>query len=122
MIVKYLSFWALLSKFSVVKYRELNKITGGVRDVNKINRKPRNEKMYRAILSLKTVEECEQFFDDLCTVTELQALEQRFQVAWLLNKGMIYNDILQETGASSLQYGRDGYAAVFERLEKEEKR
>lgn len=99
--------------------------------MNKINRKPRNEMMYRAILSLKTVEECEQFFDDLCTVTELQALEQRFQVAWLLNKGMIYNDILQETGASSatisrvkrsLQYGRDGYAAVFERLEKEEKR
>ena len=85
--------------------------------MNKINRKPRNEMMYKAILSLQSVEECEQFFDDLCTVTELQALEQRFQVAWLLNKGMIYNDILQETGASSatisrvkrsLQYGRDG--------------
>ena len=97
--------------------------------MNKINRKPRNEMMYKAILSLQTVDECEQFFDDLCTVTELQALEQRFQVAWLLNRGMIYNDILQETGASSatisrvkrsLQYGRDGYAAVFERLEAEE--
>ena len=98
--------------------------------MNKINRKPRNEMMYKAILSLKTMDECMQFFDDLCTVTELQALEQRFQVAWLLSKGMIYNDILQETGASSatisrvkrsLQYGRDGYAAVFERLEDEEK-
>ena len=97
--------------------------------MNKINRKPRNEMMYKAILSLKTIDECEQFFDDLCTVTELQALEQRFQVAWLLNRGMIYNDILQETGASSatisrvkrsLQYGRDGYAAVFERLEADE--
>ena len=98
--------------------------------MNKLNRKPRNEMMYKAILSLKSVEECIQFFDDLCTVTELQALEQRFQVAWLLNKGMIYNDILQQTGASSatisrvkrsLLDGRDGYATVFERLEEAEK-
>ena len=98
--------------------------------MNKINRKPRNEMMYKAILSLQNMDECIQFFDDLCTVTELQAMEQRFQVAWLLSKGMIYNDILQQTGASSatisrvkrsLQYGRDGYAAVFERLEDEEK-
>lgn len=93
--------------------------------MNKINRKPRNLMMYKAILSLKTEEECINFFDDLCTVTELQAMEQRFQVAWLLNKGMIYNDILAETGASSatisrvkrsLQYGADGYAVVFENL------
>lgn len=99
--------------------------------MNKLNRKPRNEMMYKAILLLQNMDECIQFFDDLCTVTELQALEQRFQVAWLLSKGMIYNDILQETGASSatisrvkrsLQYGRDGYAAVFERLEAEEKK
>ncbi len=96
--------------------------------MNKSNRKPRNEMMYKAILSLRTEEECEKFFDDLCTVTELRALEQRFQVAWLLNKGMIYNDILAETGASSatisrvkrsLQYGADGYAIVFENLKKE---
>ena len=94
--------------------------------MNKSNRKPRNVMMYQAILSLKTEEECINFFDDLCTVTELQAMEQRFQVAWLLNKGMIYNDILAETGASSatisrvkrsLQYGADGYAVVFENLE-----
>ena len=98
--------------------------------MNKINRKPRNEMMYKAILSLQNMDECIQFFDDLCTVTELQAMEQRFQVAWLLSKGMIYNDILQETGASSatisrvkrsLQYGRDGYAAVFDRLEEDKK-
>lgn len=96
--------------------------------MNKLNRKPRNEMMYKAILSLRNVDECIQFFDDLCTVTELQALEQRFQVAWLLNKGMIYNDILQQTGASSatisrvkrsLLDGQDGYATVFERLEEE---
>ena len=98
--------------------------------MNKIIRKPRNEEMYRAILTLETLEECINFFDDLCTVTELRALEQRYQVAVLLNKGLIYNDILEQTGASSatisrvnrsLQYGKDGYAVVFERLAQQEK-
>ena len=65
------------------------------------------------------------FFDDLCSVTELQAMEQRFEVAALLHQGKIYNDILEQTGASSatisrvnrsLQHGADGYAIVFERL------
>ena len=96
--------------------------------MNKHPKKPRNLAMYEAILSLETVEECLQFFDDLCTVTELMALEQRYQVAYCLHNGMIYNDILAETGASSatisrvnrsLQYGRGGYQIVFDRLEKE---
>ena len=96
--------------------------------MNKLPKKPRNEEMYKAILTLKDVDECMRFFDDLCTVTELMALEQRFQVARCLDKGMIYNDILSETGASSatisrvnrsLQYGNDGYAIVFERLKEQ---
>ena len=94
--------------------------------MNKLPRKPRNKAMYEAILSLQTVDECMKFFDDLCTVSELLAMEQRFQVAVCLNNGMIYNDILAETGASSatisrvnrsLQYGNDGYAIVFERMQ-----
>lgn len=97
--------------------------------MNKLPKKPRNEKMYEAILSLQNVDECMRFFDDLCTVTELMAMEQRFQVAMCLNQGMIYNDILAETGASSatisrvnrsLQYGKDGYAIVFDRLKEQE--
>jgi len=93
--------------------------------MNKLPKKPRNENMYKAILTLKNVEECMSFFDDLCTVTELMAMEQRFQVACCLNKGMIYNDILAETGASSatisrvnrsLQYGEGGYEIAFSRL------
>ena len=97
--------------------------------MNKHPKKPRNEAMYQAILSLETVDECIKFFDDLCTVTELMALEQRYQVAVCLHNGMIYNDILAETGASSatisrvnrsLQYGRDGYEIVFSRLAEEE--
>ena len=93
--------------------------------MNKIPKKPRNKKMYEAILSLKDIDECMKFFDDLCTVTELLAIEQRFQVASCLDDGMIYNDILAETGASSatisrvnrsLQYGAGGYAIVFDRI------
>ncbi len=97
--------------------------------MNKHRKKPRNEAMYKAILSLQSVEECMKFFDDLCTVTELMALEQRYQVAVCLHNGMIYNDILAETGASSatisrvnrsLQYGSGGYDVVFGRMADEE--
>lgn len=93
--------------------------------MNKQNKKPRNPDMYKAILTLETVDEMMAFFDDLCTITELQAMEQRYQVAVCLSKGMIYNDILAETGASSatisrvnrsLQYGKDGYEIAFSRL------
>lgn len=98
--------------------------------MNKLQKKPKSEDMYKAILSLETVEECMNFFDDLCTVSELLAMEQRYAVAVCLNKGMIYNDILSETGASSatisrvnrsLQYGKGGYDVVFERLGMEHK-
>lgn len=98
--------------------------------MNKLPKKPRNENMYKAILSLNSVEECMRFFDDLCTVSELMAMEQRYQVATCLNEGMIYNDILAETGASSatisrvnrsLQYGSGGYAIVFGRMKEEDK-
>ncbi len=92
--------------------------------MNKLPKKPRNEAMYQAILSLQSLDECMRFFDDLCSVTELMAMEQRFQVASCLDDGMIYNDILAETGASSatisrvnrsLQYGSGGYRIVFGR-------
>ena len=46
--------------------------------MNKLPKKPRNENMYKAILSLNSVEECMRFFDDLCTVSELMAMEQRY--------------------------------------------
>lgn len=95
--------------------------------MNKQAKKERYRRMYEAILSLENVDDAIDFFDDLCTVTELVAMEQRFQVAECLSKGMIYNDILAETGASSatisrvnrsLQYGKGGYDKVFEKLSK----
>ena len=93
--------------------------------MNKLPKKPRSENMYKATLTLRDVDECMKFFDDQCTVSELMAMEQRYQVAVCLYKGMIYNDILAETGASSatisrvnrsLQYGEGGYEIVFSRL------
>lgn len=93
--------------------------------MNKLPKKPRSEDMYKAILTLRDVDECMKFFDDLCTVSELMAMEQRYQVASCLDKGMIYNEILAETGASSatisrvnrsLQYGKGGYEIAFSRL------
>ena len=95
----------------------------------KIAKKEKSDGLYRALLTLKTEEEVYNFFQDLCTVMELRSMEQRFEVACMLNKGMIYNDILEKTGASSatisrvnrsLQYGKDGYAVVFERLAQQE--
>ena len=87
-----------------------------------------NSELYRAILTLKTPEECYAFFHDLCTQTELRAIEQRYEVAKMLFEGMIYNDILAKTGASSatvsrvnrsLMNGKDAYQMVFGRLKEE---
>lgn len=93
--------------------------------MNKLLKKPRSDKLYEAILSLNTVDECKQFLEDLCSISEIMALEQRYQVASCLHKGMIYNDILAATGASSatisrvnrsLQHGKGGYDLVFSRV------
>ena len=96
----------------------------------KIGKKEKNGELYKAILLLKDEQECYDFFQDLCTVSELRSMEQRFEVASLLEEGMIYNDILERTGASSatisrvnrsLSYGTGAYATIFERRKKMEK-
>ena len=90
--------------------------------------KEKKDQLYQAILLLKTEEECYNFFQDLCTIPELRSMEQRYEVARLLNEGLIYNDILEKTGASSatisrvnrsLNNGSNGYHVVFERLGQE---
>ena len=91
--------------------------------------KPASDTLYRAIVTLKTEDECRRFFQDLCTVSELKAMEQRMDVAMLLDEGLIYSDILERTGASSatisrvnrcLHYGADGYQTVIPRLKEQE--
>lgn len=84
--------------------------------------------LFDAILGLETREDCYRLFDDLCTVSELRAMAQRFHVARLLSEGRIYADVAAETGASTatisrvnrcLVYGSDGYRDALERLKKE---
>lgn len=97
--------------------------------MSKVFGKEPSMNLYKTILELKDLDECYRFFQDLCTVSELRAMEQRFDVAVLLQKGMIYNDILEQTGASSatisrvnraLNYGVEGYHQVFARTLGEE--
>ena len=97
--------------------------------MTKNEKREHGDLLYQAILTLQDLDECKKFFSDLCTVAELRAMEQRFEVAMLLSDGMIYNDILERTGASSatisrvnrsLQYWADGYQAVLPRIKEKQ--
>lgn len=81
--------------------------------------------LFRAVLSLETVEECYRFFEDVCTIKELQDISQRFAVARMLTEGRVYSDVQRETGASTatisrvnkaLNYGSDGYKLALSRI------
>lgn len=80
------------------------------------------EKLYEAILKLKSVEDCDKFFEDLCTINEINAMAQRLDVAVLLKQGETFNTIVEKTGASTatisrvnkcLKYGSGGYDIVL---------
>ena len=82
--------------------------------------------LFDAVLTLESKEECYKFFEDVCTINELLALSQRFEVAHMLREQRTYLDIAEKTGAStatisrvnrSLNYGNDGYDLVFSRIE-----
>ncbi|QQK79324.1 hypothetical protein HUG20_05070 [Salicibibacter cibi] len=83
------------------------------------------DQLFNAILSLKDIEECYQFFDDLCTINEVQSLAQRLEVARMLQDGKTYHKIEVETGASTatisrvkrcLNYGNDSYQLALSRV------
>jgi TrpR-related protein YerC/YecD len=83
------------------------------------------DQLFESILTLKDVEEAYIFFDDLCTVNEIQSLAQRLEVARLLRQGATYNQIETSTGASTatisrvkrcLNYGNDGYTLALDRI------
>ena len=87
------------------------------------------DQLFDAILALRDREECYRFFEDLCTITELQAMSQRFHVARLLRQGLVYNEVGQLSGASSatisrvnrcLQHGAGGYPLILERLDQQQ--
>ncbi|GAA3730044.1 MULTISPECIES: YerC/YecD family TrpR-related protein [Salinicoccus] len=82
--------------------------------------------LFEGILKLETVEECHQFFDDLCTTNEMISLKQRFQVAKMIKEGQTYSKVQDKTGASSatvsrvkrcLDYGSDGYHTIIDRMD-----
>lgn len=84
--------------------------------------------LFQGILTLKSVEECYRFFEDICTIHELQSMAQRLDVAKLLRDKVTYQEICEKTGASTatisrvgraLNYGADGYKIVLDRIEKE---
>ncbi|HOA54897.1 MAG: YerC/YecD family TrpR-related protein [Acetivibrionales bacterium] len=85
--------------------------------------------LFEAILLLDDLEECYNFFEDICTVAEIKAMAQRLEVAKMLKQGYTYIDIAKKTGASTatisrvnrcLMYGADGYRAILEKLEKKQ--
>lgn len=84
-----------------------------------------NDRLFEAILSLKDIDECYKFFEDICTVSELRSLSQRLEVAKMLEANRTYGEIAGKTGASTatisrvkrcLNYGADGYKLVLNRL------
>ncbi len=78
--------------------------------------------LYSAVMTLKSEEECQHLFEDLCTPKEIKSIAQRFAVAKMLSEGRIYNDIVDETGASTATISRvnrtmsKGSKTVLERL------
>ena len=86
------------------------------------------DELFKAILTLENEEDCYRFFEDICTINEIHAIAQRFQVAKLLSQKKTYTEIEAETKASTatisrvnkcLLYGAEGYTRVLKRLKEE---
>jgi len=97
--------------------------------INKLRGKELDQ-LFQAVLSLQDLEECYRFFDDLCTINEIQSLAQRLDVARMLREGNTYHKIETETGASTatisrvkrcLNFGNDTYEMVLERIKEDSK-
>jgi len=93
-------------------------------------REPIKDLFFQAILNLENIEECDSFFEDICTIAELKSISQRLQVAIMLKSGHTYTEICSQTKVStatisrvnrSLEYGADGYQKALERLESQGK-
>ena len=91
--------------------------------------KERKPLLYEAILKLETLEECYNFFEDICTINELRSMEQRFEVAKMLREEKVYTEIMQKTSASSatisrvnrmLNYGTGYLGEVLDKIAEEE--
>ena len=85
------------------------------------------DRLFQTILNLETIDECYAYFEDICTIKEIQDMSQRLEVAIMLRNGLNYQDISAQTGVSTatisrvskcLNYGSGGYNAAIDKLEK----
>lgn len=83
------------------------------------------KEIYEAILKLETVDECKKFFRDLCTISELNSMAERFAVVKMVNEKIPYRQICKKTGSSTatitrvahwLHHGKGGYKLILERI------
>lgn len=90
----------------------------------------RTDYLFRAILTLKSIDDCYDFFEDLCTVSEIQEMSRRMVAARLLRADCVYTEIASETGLSTatisrvnrcLKYGNDGHNKALDTLDEEDK-
>ena len=112
------------------RYRGYN-IHDRISEVNIMSKseKKKSQNMYKAILSLKDLKECQEFFEDICSMSELYSMEQRYEVAEMLQEEKVYTEIMKETGASSatvsrvkrmLFYGTGCLDRIMKRLKSED--
>ena len=98
---------------------------GVIMAVNEKLRDHLHDQLFQAILELQSIDECYEFFEDLCTIQEMKAISSRLEVARMLKAGDIYEDIVKKTVASTatisrikrcLNYGSGGYGKILERM------
>lgn len=89
------------------------------------------EFLYRCIVSIDNVEDCKNFFEDICTASELQEMSRRLNAAKMLSEGVVYSEIASKTGLSTatisrvnhcIKYGNEGYIKVLDRMKLEDKK
>ena len=92
---------------------------------------PSIDRLFAAILQLQNMEECQQFFEDICTIKEVKDMAQRLDAAFLLDEGAGYQAITEQVGISTatisrvsrcLNYGAGGYRMTIDRLKEEEQK
>lgn len=115
-------FWDSGADIKFQKYRK----AGNFKMETKI-KDAETDFLFKAILSLDSLEECYAFFEDLCTVSEIKEMSKRITAARMLNENYIYSTISEKTGLSTatisrvnrcLKYGNDGYAEILNRVER----
>ena len=94
-----------------------------------MNRNPSMDRLFQTILNLKTIDECYAYFEDLCTIKELNDMSQRLDAAVLLNDGLSYQKIMEQVAISTatigrvsrcLNYGTGGYKTAINKLKEDQ--